>query len=82
MTATIGVDLVDDNKFCQVYADLKRYRLHQLDNMHEPNSKLVVEYLNSKMREANLKPATRANTIDRLSRISHFHKNKSLAIFY
>lgn len=49
MTATIGVDLVDDNKFCQVTADLKGYRLHQLDKMQEPNSKLVVQYLNSKM---------------------------------
>jgi hypothetical protein len=29
------------------------------------------------MREGNLKPASRANTIDRLYRLSKFHKNKS-----
>ena len=80
MTATIGVEHIDDKKFYQVTAYLKGYRISQLENMQEPNSKLVVEYLNSKMREGNLKPATRANTIDRLSRLSRlslFHKNKS-----
>ena len=45
--------------------------------MKEPNSKLVIDYLNSRMREGHLKPASRANTIDRLSRLSDFHKNKS-----
>jgi hypothetical protein len=29
------------------------------------------------MREGNLKPASRANTIDRISRLSLFNKNKS-----
>ena len=45
--------------------------------MQETNSNLVIEYLNSRMREGYLKPATRANTIDRLSRLSIFHKHKS-----
>jgi hypothetical protein len=30
------------------------------------------------MREGNLKPSSRANTIDSLYRLSKFHKNKSL----
>lgn len=41
------------------------------------NSRLVVEYLNSRMREGNLKPASQTNAIDRLSRLSTYHKNKS-----
>jgi hypothetical protein len=50
-------------KFDQVTADLKGYRISQLKKLQESNSKLVVECLISKMREGNLKPATRANTI-------------------
>lgn len=41
------------------------------------NSKFVLDYLNSRMREGNLKPARRANAIGRLTRLSVFHKNKS-----
>jgi integrase len=66
-----------DQKFHQITSDLKQYRINQLKKMEETNSALLVEYLNSRMREGNLKPASRANTIDRLSRLSVFHKNKS-----
>jgi hypothetical protein len=66
-----------DQKFHQITTDLKQYRIKQLKKMEETNSALLVEYLNSRMREGNLKPASRANTIDRLSRLSLFHKNKS-----
>src|SRR4029453_9301293 len=45
--------------------------------MEQTNSTLLVEYLYSRTREGNLKPASRANTIDRLSRLSIFYKNKS-----
>lgn len=76
MTMNIGSGQIDDKKFDQVTADLKRYRIRQLKKLKEPNSKFVVEYIISKMREGNLKPATRANTIDRLSRLSLFHNNK------
>jgi hypothetical protein len=75
MTSTI--QSIDDKKFYQVIADLKGYRINQLKSMEETNSILAIEYLNSKMREGNLKPASRANTIDRLSRLSTFRKNKS-----
>jgi len=75
---TVG-DPVYDTKFRQVTADLKRYRLNQLKKMEKTNSVLLVEYINSRMREVNLKPATRASTIDRISRLSIFHKNKSFS---
>src|SRR6266487_5878786 len=42
----------------------------------DENSFTVVEFLYSKMREGNLKPASRASTIDRLCQFSLFHKNK------
>ena len=45
--------------------------------MGQLNSDLIIQYINSKMREGNLKPATRASTIDRLSRLTNFHNNKS-----
>jgi hypothetical protein len=82
LTATLNnvgqiQDPLFDKKFYQVTADLKQYRINQLKNMEQPNSALVTEYLYSKMREENLKPASRANTIDRLSRLSVFHKNPS-----
>lgn len=67
----------NEKRFLLVTADLKKYRLNQLARMGQPNSHLVTEYVNSKMREGNLKPATRASTIDGISRLSSFHKNKS-----
>jgi len=77
MRVTIGVEkTLNNEKFYQVTADLKRYRINQLNKMQD-NTQMVVEYLNLRMREGNLKPATRANTIDRLFRLSIFHKNKS-----
>lgn len=79
MTATVSIEQKDDKQFDQVTADLKRYRISQLESMDKPNSILVVQYLNSKMREGYLKPASRASTIDRLSRLSIFHKNKSFS---
>lgn len=42
----------------------------------DQNSRLVVEFLYSRMREGNLKPASRASTIDRLCQLSFFHSNK------
>jgi hypothetical protein len=77
MTGTISIEQNYEKKFHQVTADLKGYRINQLQGMQEYNSKLVVEYLNSKMREGYLKPASRASTIDRLSRLSLFNDNKS-----
>ena len=77
MTTILGVEIdKNESRFHLVTPDLKRYRIRQLNSM-EDNAKLVIEYLNSRIREGNLKPATRANTIDRLSRLSIFHKNKS-----
>jgi hypothetical protein len=70
-------DPIHDKKLHQISADLQQYRLNQLRKMEQTNSTLLVEYLYSRMREGNLKPAGRANTIDRLSRLSIFHKNKS-----
>ena len=77
MTATIiqDYDSTYHSKFYLVTSDLKKYRINQLKRMKK-NSVLVIDYLNSRMREGNLKPATRASTIDRLYRISIFHKNK------
>ncbi|MGA8738504.1 MAG: hypothetical protein WB501_05690, partial [Nitrososphaeraceae archaeon] len=60
-------DPIYDKKLHQVRADLKQYRLSQLRKMEQTNSTLLVDYLYSRMREGNLKPASRANTIDRLS---------------
>jgi hypothetical protein len=80
MTATLSIQQSDslfNKKFNQVTSDLKGYRINQLKNMEQPNSALVTEYLYCKMREASLKPASRANTIDRLYRLSLFLKNKS-----
>jgi len=70
-------DPIFDKKLHQVSADLKQYRINQLNKMEQTNSTLLVDYLYSRMREGNLKPSSRANTIDRLSRLSIFHKNKS-----
>ncbi|MFZ0317272.1 MAG: hypothetical protein WAL23_10080 [Nitrososphaeraceae archaeon] len=42
----------------QVSADLKQYRLNQLKRMEQTNSTLLVDYLYSRMREGNLKPAS------------------------
>jgi len=69
--------MVFDKKFHQVTADLKNFRITQLNKMGETNLTLVTEFLYSKMREGYLKPASRETTIDRLSRLSVFHKNKS-----
>lgn len=78
MTATIGIeDKSDIRRFYLATADLKGYRINQLKRMQEPNSDLVLEYLNSRMRDGHLKPTSRASTIDRLSRLSIFHNNKS-----
>ena len=77
MTTTVGSiqDLIFDKKFHQITAALKHYRINQLKKM-ESNANSLVDYLYSKMREGNLKPTTRASTIDRLSRLSLFHINK------
>ncbi|MGA9743013.1 MAG: site-specific integrase, partial [Nitrososphaeraceae archaeon] len=64
-----------DRKLFQVTADLKPYRISQLNKMSH-NSVSVVEFLYSKNREGNLKPASRASTIDRLCQLSVFHGNK------
>jgi hypothetical protein len=64
-----------DKKLYLVTADLKPFRLRQLERM-DKNSFLIVEFLYSKMREGNLKPASRASTIDRLCQLSLFNKNK------
>jgi hypothetical protein len=68
-------DQIYDKKLYLVTADLKPYRLNQLQRMDE-NSFLIVEFLYSKMREGNLKPASRASTIDRLYKIYLLQKNK------
>jgi integrase len=79
-TVSIGeTKSIHDKKFYQVTSDLKRYRISQLKGLGEINSSLVTEHLYSRMREGNLKPATRASTIDRLCRLSLFHKNKSFS---
>jgi hypothetical protein len=57
-------DQIYDKKLYLVTADLKPFRLRQLERM-DKNSFLIVEFLYSKMREGNLKPASRASTIDR-----------------
>ena len=78
MTATIGIeDKSDIRRFYLATADLKGYRTNQLKRMQEPNSDLVLEYLNSRMRDEHLKPTSRASTIDRMSRLSLFQNNKS-----
>jgi integrase len=64
-----------EKKFYHVTADLKPYRLSQLQRMGE-NSSMVIEFLYSRMREGNLKPSSRANSIDRLCQISTYHSNK------
>jgi integrase len=64
-----------EKKFYHVTADLKPYRLSQLQRMGENSSK-VVEFLYSRMREGNLKPSSRASSIDRLCQLSVFHNNK------
>ena len=61
--------------YYQVTADLKPYRVSQLKRM-DKNSFPIVEFLYSKMREGNLKPASRASTIDRLCQLSLYHNNK------
>ena len=75
MTSTLESiqDPIFDKKLHQVSADLKQYRINQLNKMEQTNSTLLVDYLYSRMREGNLKPASRATTIDRLSR---FQKKK------
>ena len=51
MTAIISIkETSDDKRFYRVTCDLKGYRISQLNRMQEPNSRIVVEYLNSKMR--------------------------------
>lgn len=78
MASVLDIDKgYDDKRYFHVTADLKRYRINQLKNMPQNNSRLVIDYLNSRMGEGNLKPASRANTIDRLSRLSSFHGGKS-----
>ena len=72
---SIVQDHLYDKKLFQVTADLKHYRVSQLKRM-DKNSFPVVEFLYAKMREGNLKPASRASTIDRLCQISLFHNNK------
>jgi len=67
-----------DEKFARVICDLKRFRVNQLENISKVNSRLITEYLDSKLKEHNLKPSTRASTIDRLRRLSMFLKNISL----
>jgi hypothetical protein len=74
---TQNLDPLFEQKFSRVTADLKRYRIKQLRNVGESNLELLTEYLNSKIREGNLKPATRASTIDRLFRLSLHHRQKS-----
>ncbi len=68
-------DQLYDKKLYQVTADLKPYRVSQLKRM-DKNSFPIVEFLYSKMREGNLKPASRASTIDRLCQLSLFNNNK------
>jgi hypothetical protein len=68
-------DQIYDQKLYQITADLKPFRISQLRRMDQ-NSFAVIEFLYSKMREGNLKPASRASTIDRLCQFSLFHKNK------
>jgi hypothetical protein len=65
-----------EKKYYHVTADLKHYRVNQLKKMGHPNSTLVTEFLFSKMREGNLKPASRSSTIDRLCQLSSYHNNK------
>lgn len=84
MTATINSFnerqvLLYENKFHVVTADLKRFRISQLDKMDETNSSLVAEFLFTQIREDNLKPASRSSTIDRLYQLSAFHKNKQFS---
>lgn len=70
-----NAEQIYDRKLFQVTADLKPYRVNQLKKMGQ-NSVSVVEFLYAKMREGNLKPASRASTIDRLCQLSLFHNNK------
>jgi hypothetical protein len=70
-------DLIFDKKLCEVTSDLKRYRVAQLNRIGEINSIFVVDFLYSNFREVYLKPASRSSTIDRLSQLSSYHKNKS-----
>lgn len=72
---TLDQNEVYDKRIYQVTADLKAFRISQLKRM-DKNSRLVVEFLYSRMREGNLKPASRASTIDRLCQLSLFHSNK------
>ena len=60
MTSTIESiqDPIFDKKLHQVSADLKQYRINQLNKMEQTNSTLLVDYLYSRMREGNLKPAS------------------------
>lgn len=73
---SIGEDQLYDKKLFKVTADLKPYRTSQLKRM-DKNSFPIVEFLYAKMREGNLKPASRASTIDRLCQLSLFNNNKS-----
>jgi len=57
------MDPLFEQKFSWVTEELKKYRINQLMSMGESNSKLVTQYLNSKMREGNLKPASSTSTI-------------------
>jgi hypothetical protein len=60
----ISHNQVYDKKQYQVTADLLPFRISQLKRM-EKNSIDLIEFLYSKMREGNLKPASRTSTIDR-----------------
>jgi hypothetical protein len=71
----ISHNQVYDKKQYQVTADLLPFRISQLKRM-ERNSIDLIEFLYSKMREGNLKPASRTSTIDRLCQLSTFHNNK------
>jgi len=51
-------DAIYDKKLHQISADLKQYRINQLRKMDQTNSGLLVEYLYSRMKEGNLKPAS------------------------
>jgi hypothetical protein len=74
-SSELGHNQVYDKKQYQVTADLLPFRISQLKRM-EKNSIDVIEFLYSKMREGNLKPASRTSTIDRLCQLSTFLINK------
>jgi integrase len=74
---SINQDQIYDKKLFQVTADLQPYKISLLKRMGQINSQFIIEFLYSKMREGNLKPASRASSIDRLCQLSLYHNNKS-----